>query len=145
MHGKGAGRSVTMPGMVHSPWLRHLRQDVRQPWDVTMEAHQEILEVQMLGLARDIQAQHGVTPSVGRQTATNLIVAEALELQRQHSPGGQAAMVGALLSADPALAGFREALGLAGVRAAQRAYWRGMGMGMIVACFVMALARMLAE
>lgn len=121
-----------------NPWIRHLDPNpVRQDFDVVREALQERLEAQVAGLAADIR-KHGRAESESLAVAVNVLVVEALALQRAHSPGGYATMLTQLVAHDPAVAALRSEIRTEVVSVRRRAFL--LGVWTPVAAFLVAMA-----
>lgn len=86
----------------HSRWLRHVYPDrvARDPYDVLRDNVSLKLEEQIAWLT-DQMRRGGLAGDGLVNLAANLLVEQALALQRQHSPDGYEAMVTNIFLGDP--------------------------------------------
>lgn len=87
-------------------WLAHLaKSSERDPRLVELEDRiRSELETVVSRLVRDAATNHGLSTRAANAAGVNLVVQQALNLQREHSPGSGIQMVASLLGGDPALA-----------------------------------------
>lgn len=86
-------------------WLYHLlKSSEREPRLLELEDRvRSELEAVVSRLVRDAAKAHGMSPAQTNITGVNLVVQQALELQREHSSFNYVQMIRSLLAGDPAL------------------------------------------
>jgi hypothetical protein len=121
-----------------SPWLRHVFSD-NPPEFTGLDVVQIRLEEEVARIALAIERAYPdeiPSPEVARSWAVNLLMEQALVLQRQHSPGGYKTMLSHLVTWDPDVATFRNSMGVAALKSAQEKFAARRMAFLAAGCFI---------
>lgn len=128
-----------------NPWLRHVFPErfPFDPSDMTRDALQVQLETLIGAISAAVIKQHGTDRQTADSAGANMLMGEALALQRQHAPKGYQAMLTSLVTHDPIMSELRSDL-LSEVRKAGKQGFRRGALLCAVATAIGSLAGILA-
>lgn len=116
----------------YNPWLEHLSPEDHDT-SHGKDAVRFFIEEKVADLTSRLVREHNLSPDLASAYAANLIVSQALAVQREASPDGYQLMLTSLAIDDPALQPFRKDLMMVFQRATSQHYRAGLASALIVA------------